>query len=114
MGRASGCGDLARVGVRRKVAGDGAAYADGLLLGVRNTSELDQDLDPGLGLLAGQFGLCFGLCLGDGDVDHDIQLTGEDGNACAIIGRVRRALQDTGVRRKRNWPMQLAPAASMD
>jgi hypothetical protein len=46
MGGASGCGDLARVGVRRKVAGDGAAYADGLLLGVRNTPELDQDLDP--------------------------------------------------------------------
>jgi hypothetical protein len=57
----------------------GAAYADGLLLGVRNTSELDQDLYPGLGLLAGQFGLClgFGHCLGHGYVDHEVERLGD-------------------------------------
>jgi hypothetical protein len=67
------------VGVRRDVAGDSAAYADNLLPEVRNTSELDQDLDPGLGLLAGQFGLClgFGHCLGDGDVDHEVERLGD-------------------------------------
>ena len=71
MGEASGCGDLARVGVRRDVAGDGAAHADDLLPGVRNSSELDQDLEPGLGLLAGQFGLCLGF--GHCYIDHEVE-----------------------------------------
>jgi hypothetical protein len=39
----------------------------------------DQDLDPGLGLLARQFGLClgFGLNLGHGYIDHEVERLGD-------------------------------------
>jgi hypothetical protein len=36
---------------------------------------LDQDLDPGLGLLARQFGLC--LCLSHGYIDREVESLGD-------------------------------------